>query len=306
MNEISREMKIILVGVVVLVLFLGYTIVSKTSKTETKDAIVVDVFNVNNKDSILDFKDLMGDEKEQFLGDKRGEDKNPFYEGANKDDRYFEAQLDNNNLNTNLDEFKIDSILNANKRKAYPNTTKGNQTRSTPTNNVNEKENTFKNMDDFFNKTPKVIEEKKTVAAPSDAFIYTSISGDQTVLNNGRVELILNKDALIYGKIYKKNTFLYGTAKFGVNRIYLEITNINHIPVSLKAYDTQDGNLGIYTEAESLGSETFNEATTDAVSDVNVGGIRVGETVKNIFRKKQKIKKVALLNNYKLILKTDS
>lgn len=203
---------------------------------------------------------------------------------------------------------KLDSILN--KHQSQYLATPTNSTDERSSNNVVvpkrvEKTIDNKKMNDFFNNQPSENQsELKKEIPPSNAFIYASINGNQTIEKNGRVEVILNKEALIYGKIYSKNTFLYGVAKFGVNRVFLDILNINHIPVDLKAYDAQDGNLGIYIEAESLAAEAFSESTDDITQQINVKGIPVGQTIKSLFRKKKNIQKVTLLNNYKLILKT--
>lgn len=140
---------------------------------------------------------------------------------------------------------------------------------------------------------------------PSDAMIYAVISGDQTIKNKDRVTMKLTRDALINGEVYKKNTFIYGIAKFTQNRVNLDITNINQKQVSLTAQDAMDGNKGIYIEGESLIAEATNEASEDAVRDINVRGIPVGKTIQRLVSKKQKESKVQLLNNYKIILKTE-
>lgn len=140
---------------------------------------------------------------------------------------------------------------------------------------------------------------------PSDAMIYAVISGDQIIKNKDRVTMKLTRDALINGEVYKKNTFLYGIAKFTQNRVNLDISNINQKQVSLSAQDAMDGNKGIYIEGESLIAEATNEASEDAVRDINVRGIPVGKTIQRLVSKKQKESKVQLLNNYKIILKTE-
>ncbi len=201
---------------------------------------------------------------------------------------------------------KVDSILKLNQVQYNYNTVPQKRVSSSNSPSKIIKKEVIKidneSMSNFFANQPVEILIEKSKGSTDD-FIYVSINGDQTVLKSGRVNLILNKDALIEGRLYRKNTFLYAIAKFGINRVLLEITNINHIPVSLMAYDAQDGNVGIYTDAESLSSETFSEVSTDVVRDVNVSGIPVGETVKKIFQRKAKVQKVILLNNYKLILK---
>lgn len=142
-------------------------------------------------------------------------------------------------------------------------------------------------------------------AQPSDAMIYAVVSGDQLIKNKERVTLKLTRDALINGEIYKKNTFIYAMAQFTQNRVNLNITNINQNPVSLVAQDAMDGNKGIYIEGESLLAETAGEAVDDGVRDFDIKGIPVGKTIKRVLTKKQRESQVQLLNNYKIILKTD-
>lgn len=140
---------------------------------------------------------------------------------------------------------------------------------------------------------------------PSDAMIYAELSGDQLVKNKDRVLLKLKKDALINGEVYRKNTLIYATAAFTNNRVNLNITNINQKPVTLTAHDAEDGNKGIYIAGQSLVAETVDEATTDAVRDIDIKGIPVGKTIKRVFSKKQREPQVQLLNKYGLILKTE-
>lgn len=142
-------------------------------------------------------------------------------------------------------------------------------------------------------------------AMPSDAMIYAVISGDQIIKNKDRVTMKLTRDALINGEVYKKNTFIYGIAKFTQNRVNLDITNINQKQVTLTAQDAMDGNIGIYIEGETLVAESANEAAQEGVNNLNVKGIPIGRTIQRLVSKKQKEPKVQLLNNYKIILKAE-
>lgn len=139
----------------------------------------------------------------------------------------------------------------------------------------------------------------------SDASFFASIKGDHLGLrNNQRVTLILAKDILINGKIFKKNTLLYALATFSGSRVNLSINNISQVPMSIKAYDAEDGNLGLQVK-ESLMAETTSEAVSDATDEIDVNGIPLGNTVKRLFKRKQQIPKIDLLNNQKLVLKLD-
>ncbi|WP_289034987.1 conjugative transposon protein TraM [uncultured Flavobacterium sp.] len=166
-------------------------------------------------------------------------------------------------------------------------------------------------FDEFFEgansktKSSASVNQSSQKPLPSDAMIYAVISGDQVIKNKDRVTLKLTQDALIHGEIYRKNTFIYAIAKFTQNRVNLEISNINQKQVSLIAQDAMDGNTGIYIEGESLVAETANEAAQDGVNNINVKGIPVGRTIQRLVSKKQKESRVQLLNNYKIILKTE-
>lgn len=180
-----------------------------------------------------------------------------------------------------------------------------NNTSSYSSTNTEKKEvDPFENMDSFFEK--EVPNEKISTTSndkPSDAFIYAVVDGDQVLKQNGRCVIRLSKDALIQGKVYQKHSMLYANVSFSVNRIKLNISNINHIKLNINAYDAEDGNLGLYSEVENLSAEVFNEAVEESVNEIDIKGIPVGNTIKNIFKKKHKEPKVDILNNTKLILK---
>jgi hypothetical protein len=137
----------------------------------------------------------------------------------------------------------------------------------------------------------------------TDSFIYAAIDGDQFGIEDGqRVNLTLSKNALIKGKLFLKHTDVYAKVSFRRNRVEFYISNINQISMDLKAYDAQDGELGLNVN-QSLVSEISSDVVSDAANDVNVGVVPLGNTLKNIFRRKQNVPKVDLLNNQKLILK---
>ena len=82
----------------------------------------------------------------------------------------------------------------------------------------------------------------------------------------------------------------------------IHITNINHQEVSLKAFDLQDGNEGIYVE-NSFRAEATQEVLGDMVDDVNIAGMPQVSGIKKIFQRNNRHVKVTITNNYKLILK---
>lgn len=170
--------------------------------------------------------------------------------------------------------------------------------------NYESRANNDADFDAFFssktaNSTTTINNEKQQ----TDVIIYASIKGDHLSLrNNSRVTLILPKETIIKGKVYKKNTLLYAQATFQGNRVNLSINNINQIPLNIKAYDAQDGNLGLQVD-KSLIAETGSEVVSDGVDEVDLNGVPLGNTIKSLFKKKQQEPKIDLLNNQRLILK---
>jgi len=71
--------------------------------------------------------------------------------------------------------------------------------------------------------------------------------------------------------------------------------------VKLKIYDAQDGSLGLYTKENMLG-EINTEVKDDLIDDIKIGGIKVGSTVKKIFKKKNKEPKLLLFNRTQFLL----
>lgn len=152
----------------------------------------------------------------------------------------------------------------------------------------------------FFASVPKKEEEHKI--QPTDSNIYVIVDGAQTVKKNYRLKMRLINDALIGGAIIPKNSNIYGFVSFKPNRVIIAITNINHHPVHLKAYDLQDGNEGIYIE-NSFQAEARQEVVGDIVDDINIAGVPQVSGVKKIFQRTNKNVKVTIAGNYKLILK---
>ena len=169
-----------------------------------------------------------------------------------------------------------------------------------------EKESVQDDFGDFFSSSTK---SKASAAASnvqeSDPFFYGVIKGDHLGLKNKqRVALMLPKDATINGKVYKKNTVIYAIATFGASRVNLTINNINQVPVSIKAYDAEDGGVGLQVR-ESLVSETSTEMVSEGADELDLNGVPFGNTIKKILKKKNKEAKIDLLNNQKMILKID-
>tara|TARA_R110000764_G_scaffold221251_1_gene309623 strand:+ start:37 stop:1002 length:966 start_codon:yes stop_codon:yes gene_type:complete len=152
----------------------------------------------------------------------------------------------------------------------------------------------------FFASHP--IENDDMNVLKTDTFINVRVDGTQTVKNNYRLQMRLNKAANISGEHYCKNTLIYGFVSFKPNRTIIDIEQINHQPIKLKAHDYQDGSEGIYIE-NSFRAEITNEVLGDMVEDINIPGVPQVRGIKNVFRRNQRNVKVTVLDNYKLILR---
>lgn len=138
--------------------------------------------------------------------------------------------------------------------------------------------------------------------ANTDNEIFVEVDGNQIVKTNYRLRMRLLKDAVINGLKVPRNTPIFGFISFKPNRALIEIENINRQPVSLKAFDLQDGSEGIYVE-NSFRADATNEVVDDIVGDINIAGVPEVSGIQKVFRKNHRTVKVTVTNNYKLILK---
>ena len=217
------------------------------------------------------------------------------------------------NLEEEMMEREIDSLMNENKREYSNGSSRGrpngetSNTYSRKTNPVRvsrepKKEDVNAQFESFFSTSPKNNQSNRDINS-TDPFIYAAIHGDHTIKQGERVKLRLTKKATIAGMEFSQNSYIYAFPSFQSNRILLDINSINHVPVSISAYDTEDSALGLYVKGAKMVGEITDESTRDAVDEVDVGGIPIGATVKKVFQKKQQVPTVTLLNNTKLILK---
>jgi len=132
--------------------------------------------------------------------------------------------------------------------------------------------------------------------------IYAAVNGDQIVETFSRLEMRLTKPAFINNELLPKNTYLYGFVSFKPNRTLIHITNINHKPASLIAYDLQDGNEGIYV-VNNFQSEASKAVVDDAIDEINIPSIPSIGVLKKVFQRTNKNVKVTITNNYQLLLK---
>lgn len=153
----------------------------------------------------------------------------------------------------------------------------------------------------FFASVLKTIPER-----PVDGLgnIHVEVDGDQVVRANDRLRLRLLHPIQLDSLNIPKNTLIYGIVSFKPNRTVLNINNIDHIPIKLKAFDLQDGLEGIYVE-NNLKGEVSKELAGDLASDINITGIPQIRGIGKVLQRRNRNIKVKVTNNYRLILKTD-
>lgn len=145
--------------------------------------------------------------------------------------------------------------------------------------------------------------------------IRATIYGDQFILPNENVRLLLMEDMVHNSKRFARNTFIYALATIKENRVYLDIDNIEHHPVNLLVKDFNDGREGIYsTRAGELwreykanvssnlltgATEELTNGSPDLVTDIARG-------LGSFFRKKKlrEKEKILLMDDYELLLVT--
>lgn len=207
----------------------------------------------------------------------------------------------------------VDSIYNEGRISYSDRSFRTSETKTQPTTiqndsilEVDEKENTITSKELglehqlFFASNP--ISNESSTIENTDEAIYVRVDGTQTVQTNFRLQMRLTKDALIQNVMIPKNASIYGFVSFKPNRTIINIENINHRPVKLKAFDLQDGSEGIYVE-NSFRAEATNEVVGDIVDDINIVGVPQVSGIKKIFQRNNRTVKVTVTDNYRLILK---
>ncbi len=153
----------------------------------------------------------------------------------------------------------------------------------------------------FFASAPKG--ENRSNSGATDPEILVVVDGKQVVKANSRLRMRLAQDAIIANKPIPKNTPVFGFISFQPNRVLIEIEHIKHHPVSLEAFDLQDGSEGIYVE-NNFRAEATTEVLDDVISDINIPSLPQVSGIGKVFRRNNRKVKVTVLNNYKLILKS--
>lgn len=152
----------------------------------------------------------------------------------------------------------------------------------------------------FFASNP--MERPMELNGTTDAQILARVDGTQTVRQHYRLRMRLMEEAKINGTVIPRNTAIYGFVGFKPNRVLIAIDHIGHSPVTLAAYDFEDGGEGIYV-VNSFRAEAGREVVGDAIDDINIGGVPQVRAIKSLFQRDNRLVKVTVMDNYQLILK---
>jgi len=149
----------------------------------------------------------------------------------------------------------------------------------------------------FFASNPQSDEDDR-----NEMVILAMVHRTQTVRANDRLEFRLLEEVVIDGKVVPEGTIVFGIVGFRPNRMVLDIGNIEHIPVSLRAYDYRDGREGLYIK-NSFRAELSREVVDDVVDGINVPGVPQVKGLKNIFKRSNRQVRATVNKNYKILLK---
>lgn len=152
----------------------------------------------------------------------------------------------------------------------------------------------------FFASDP--MERPIEVNGTTDSQILVRVDGTQTVRQHYRLRMRLMEEAMINSTVIPRNTAIYGFVSFKPNRVLIAIDHMGHSPVTLTAYDFQDGGEGIYV-VNSFRAEAGREVVGDAIDDINIGGVPQVRGIKALFQRDNRLVKVTIMDNYRLILK---
>lgn len=150
----------------------------------------------------------------------------------------------------------------------------------------------------------------------ADIRAKATVYRDQFVVPGSRVTLILREELRVADRIFPKNTFVYATVNIQGSRLLMDISNIGNFPIALKAYDQEDGGLGIYNvRAGKLLTEFYSDVEEGAIGDIsrelsNGMDLPMTENAIRAFgkffsnKKRKDRDEILLINGYKIFLKT--
>lgn len=132
--------------------------------------------------------------------------------------------------------------------------------------------------------------------------VLALVNGRQRVGTNGRLELRLGEDLLLEGRSFQRNSLVYGFVRLRANRVFVSLDQIGEHPVSLRAFDLQDGGEGLHV-VNSFREEAQRELLEGTVQDLGIPGLPQLGGIKQAFRRSNRTVKVILHDRYRLYLK---
>ena len=132
--------------------------------------------------------------------------------------------------------------------------------------------------------------------------VQAVVDGDQVVKANSRIRLRLTTSVSLPGSKIPKNTVVFGTISFQPNRALITIEQLKHHPVTIIAYDLQDGLEGIYVE-NNFRAQASSEVMDDVLQDINIPSLPQVSGISQLLRRDNRNVKVTVLNNYRMLLK---
>lgn len=154
----------------------------------------------------------------------------------------------------------------------------------------------------FFASHPIESQQSELIAKINS--IPAVVDGDQIVKANSRLQMRTTEDAIINDQFIPKNSAVYGFVKFQPNRVMIKIEHLLDFPVTLKAFDLQDSNEGIYIE-NNFNSEVEREAYDNVLNEINIPAVPQVGRFSNLFRRNNRNTKVVVADNYRLLLKSE-
>jgi hypothetical protein len=153
----------------------------------------------------------------------------------------------------------------------------------------------------FFSSNPELVQDVDSIGrrAPISAFV----DGDQTISDGHRLSMRLAQDIHIGGGCVIQGTRIYGFVKVRPNRVMVEFSSIGGYPITLKGYDLQDGQEGVYVE-NRLWGEVKERGLDETLGEINLPGLPQVNGIKRIFQRKNRTVKVHIKDRYQIILKT--
>ena len=158
---------------------------------------------------------------------------------------------------------------------------------------------------DFFNQVPEIEILEEAPKFHKDEFIRVKVHGGHKLKDRYRVTMHLVESAKMNHEIKPKGTLIYGIVNFSQNRMFVKVTNIDLRVVSLEAYDSFDGNKGVYviTNIIRANEGASGELLGDVVDQVNVPGVPDFRGIRSIFQRKTKMRYVKIPDGLEFILR---